>query len=752
LPSQPLKIPTSKFSTQDSRSTQNHQPPSTATLRLDGAVPALTSTASSEDVKTDARSIDSRRSRRRAVIEPIKTDFDLDDDKEASRSETSLSDDDEFMEEIQAATVHEAKPITVSKSPIAPVFPSLTATRREGNTGASTPLVMRAASTPIRGPLLVPGDAPSPLARTVSSGAAFLHKITQQASSANMAPKKANLGSSISQRIKALEKLSAGTKGSTPDGQPRPERPSAAFFSVRKPGGREPSRSPSVAERAQSLSRNQTPSPPDSRESSPEAAKFGLRDRSGSMAGRLSVFEGGSTRGQAESVEVTARIIRDPGLPFPRVADHRTDASEVPPLGLKQSPLVVDHRKADVAADPADSAPASVPLLSTGAVVDATPRKETIQERRMSREQRRSQSQDRATADDAEDTLGLRPRRRSSLSIVKDFIKDRRGSLLGTRSPSTDNLNLVSPAGVATPSKSPSRPPSVHTTTGLARRLSISSRRSSMSKDRDISTPPLPTPLSPAPLTEASGSSDETKSSPGDAGSKKGSIGKSRATRFMRRLSSSLGATRKSTTPTISPTVAEEDEIPSAMPSSRGSLTPQQPTIVSYLGDVNIQFPDNLLWKRRTLCLDSQGFLILSAVQGVTATTSAAAAAGKEKQVGAIKRYHLSDFRPPYTPEMEVQELPNSVCLDFVDGSGLQIACEDRAGQLNVLHGEFAPTPPASPPTPTPLKHYLAKQAALVPFADVATQCSRMPTKAMARLGSDNPSGASLSAAAAGLE
>ncbi len=45
-----------------------------------------------------------------------------------------------------------------------------------------------------------------------------------------------------------------------------------------------------------------------------------------------------------------------------------------------------------------------------------------------------------------------------------------------------------------------------------------------------------------------------------------------------------------------------------------------QPTIASYMGDVNVQFPDTLLWKRRIMCLDSQGCLILSAIQGVTAT------------------------------------------------------------------------------------------------------------------------------------
>jgi hypothetical protein len=79
------------------------------------------------------------------------------------------------------------------------------------------------------------------------------------------------------------------------------------------------------------------------------------------------------------------------------------------------------------------------------------------------------------------------------------------------------------------------------------------------------------------------------------------------------------------------------------------------------MGDVNVQFPDNLLWKRRTICLDSQGFLILSAVQGATAVPLAVQGKDRHHQAGAI--------------------------LDFVDGSGLQIACEDRAGQNNVLQG-----------------------------------------------------------------
>src|SRR5205823_4111304 len=81
-----------------------------------------------------------------------------------------------------------------------------------------------------------------------------------------------------------------------------------------------------------------------------------------------------------------------------------------------------------------------------------------------------------------------------------------------------------------------------------------------------------------------------------------------------------------------------------------GGASYLQPTIVSYMGDVNVQFPDNLLWKRRTICLDSQGFLILSAVQGGTSAAVPLSVQSKDRhhQAGAIKRYHMCDFKPPY--------------------------------------------------------------------------------------------------------
>ncbi|KAM0321639.1 hypothetical protein ACHAQA_009995 [Verticillium albo-atrum] len=633
-----LAIPTSRFSSREASS------PRSPTLELPTIVPPFEDSAllkstpkgTDTDVKAEAVAAQTRQAKRK-TIEPIRTDLDTPD----IRSEAHLSDDESLMDELQSATVEQAQHMSVSKSPITPVFPSPqrhATTAGNSSTKGSPRSVVRTISNPIRGNLLTPTDVSQSSARSFSSGAAYLHKITQQQSgNQHLAPKTGKMGSKISQRIKALEQLS----GSSASGEAssRVNAPSAQFFSVRKPSTREPSRSPSVVDRATSLTRNKG-SPPstaisDSRDASPEMRV--RRERSTSVASRLSMFEGpiipspdSMPRGRPESISVTARIVRDPSQ-LGASLEPPKDPAEFGRLEFKVSPLEVNHQRAELK---------SAPVIAS---------KETIQERRMSREKRLSQSHD----DDDEG----KPRR-SSLSIVKDFIKERRKSL----STSTNELSTAS-----TP-LSP-RPPSTHHNSGFPRRLSISSRRSSISKDAAAGA------MSPSMFTETSGSGDDSKSMSSD---KK----KSRAGRFMRRLSSSLSASRgKVLSPTtISPTVQEETlaDTMAARGVSRGS-SQQQSAVTAYLGDVNVQFPDNLLWKRRTMCLDSQGFLILSA------TAAPSVHKGKTGGVG-VKRYHLSDFRNPYTPDVEVQELPNSVVLDFVDGSSLQIACEDRAGQLGVLH------------------------------------------------------------------
>jgi hypothetical protein len=194
------------------------------------------------------------------------------------------------------------------------------------------------------------------------------------------------------------------------------------------------------------------------------------------------------------------------------------------------------------------------------------------------------------------------------------------------------------------------------------------------------------TVLFPALTAEGGADADaETKSNSSSGPASPNQSKGSRATRFIRRLSNTLVTGRKNAAPSITPTVAEENaaEVEAA---SRGSVATSaaaqsQPTIVAFMGDVNVQFPDNLLWKRRSICLDSQGFLILSAVQGTAMMPTS-----KDRLGAMVKRYHMSDFKAPYAPDVELQELPNSVVLDLVGGSGLQIACEDRAGQMSILH------------------------------------------------------------------
>ncbi|KAK2034196.1 hypothetical protein LX32DRAFT_689558 [Colletotrichum zoysiae] len=622
-----LKVPRSKFSTQDLKSAANIE------------VPTIVSPQGNSPRNTDAQSVSLEYTKRRAHVEPIQTDMNASD----KRVEGGI-DDEDLLDELHSATVEQAHHVTVSKSPVSPVFSSPPQTvSRPTSRG-----IVRTISNPIRGNIVTPADvAQAQNQRSISSGAAFLHKITQQQGSQHLAPKQpGKIGSSISQRIKALERLSAHAPGSA-DPEPsssKSPRPSSAFFAVKRGASvREPSRPVSAVDKAGCLTVGGSSVPsalPGSQESSPETAKAN-RGRSGSVANRLSMFEmPGSNRplSRSESISVTARIIRDPSQ-VNKTPEPPKNPSEFEKLDLKSSPLVVDHQKVELPLPPANLATVEPPA-------------ETIQERRLSKEKRRSQSME-PTPD------GGNLPRRSSLSIMRDFIKDRGKSI---NSPSAEPL--TAPLPISSGSRSPSRPPSTHhTSTGLSRRPSISSHRSSSNgKDHDASRA-----VSPSVLTEGSGSGDDNKST---SDKKMG-----RAGRFMRRLSSSLSSAGRGKAlnhTAMSPTVQEED------PFEVARL--QKPTIEAFMGDVNVQFPDNLLWKRRSMCLDSQGFLILSTVASSTAPKN------KQPSGAGVKRFHLSDFRMPYIPDMEIQELPNSICLDFVEGSGLQVACEDRAGQMNVLH------------------------------------------------------------------
>jgi hypothetical protein len=700
-PQSQIRVPLSKFSTQETKSPTGL--PSQAvplivahTSDVDSwRVGDLAPPVPEKDSGAETGEAAEAESKRRKLPDPIRTDLDA-PDHDKRRSVISILDNDGFMDELQSATVQQATPITVAKSPISPFFSVDQNSKRVAGgseSAGSAPKFSRTVSNPVRNSFLAPGETTSGPVRSASSGAAYLQKISQQQTSADLRPKSAKLGSSISQRIKALEKLSGSAPGG--DGAPK-ERPATTFFAVRKAGTRESSRPSSVVDMAGVLAGGITPSPPASRDSSPETTKASLgRGRSGSLVNRLSMFEGGMPpRGRPESVQVTARIVRDPSQPFPKAPESKGGSTEYAPLDLKQSPLLVDVHNRVNSRSPVR--PPSVMSVRTTEQELAAQAKQTLLERRLSKQ---SQEGDKGAAK-GDATDGPRPRRRSSLSVVKDFIKDRTESIIGAKSPSTDNLgNSLSsaPTSVASPSisRSPSRAPSVHQPGSLARRLSISSRRSSI----DQNSPALSSAaLTPGRTPDGGAESVAEAKSGSTAGDKYGSSssgpaspnqGKtSRASRFMRRLSNTLTTGRKNGAPSISPTVAEENaaEVEAASRGSTATSTAPQspPSIVAFMGDVNVQFPDNLLWKRRSICLDSQGFLILSAVQGTAMLPT-----GKDRHGAMVKRYHMTDFKPPYAPDVELQELPNSVVLDLVGGSGLQIACEDRAGQMSILRSKF---------------------------------------------------------------
>ncbi|KAG5938849.1 hypothetical protein E4U59_003550 [Claviceps monticola] len=584
-------------------------PPPLATVDAD-AIEDGNARSSTEEAGLSSVSIEG--TRRRSQVESIKT-TDLEKKQE------------EALDGSQSASLETSSPVVLSKTPTTPGFPFPSAIKAQdgGNSGATSPHGLRTVSNPIRGKLVVPsGVHPTPV-RSMSSGPSSIQPASQQHLGANLIKTSNNIGSSISQRIKALEKLSAATGGEIPT-VPARDRPASTFFSVKK---KEVSRPPFTLDRANSFRTETPPSPEKTQEASPEEGRLSRLERSGSVTSRLSMFEyptsstalgprllsvagsgNSDSKARPESVCVMANIVRDTGHTGSPSPEPPRDSYEYEHLDLKHSPLLVDQQ------------PAPTAKVDEDARVEQSP-----------------PSQDRQNEVDEESKpIKSRP----SLSIVKDFIKERR------KSATPDAGNLPS---------SPGRAESVHGAISVIspRMTSSSSSHSSPSKDRDATTSPTESVFG-----------DDCKSTNGD---KK----LSRAGRFMRRLSNISGARSKTSPPPVSTASKQEEaqETAQSRPSTTGT-----PTIVSYMGDVNVQFPDNLLWKRRNMSLDSQGYLILSALP-----------VQNGRPAPGTKRYHLGEFRAPYIPDVEVQELPNSVVLDFIEGSGVQVACEDRAGQLRVL-------------------------------------------------------------------
>lgn len=557
---------------------------------------------------------DKASARRKAHIEPIKTNLDHD-------YEANLSSDDDLMDELDCAVVQEAKPMSVSKSPMSPFFPSPSPKKRSMfdkvtsryARSSSVPLNRAESDSSLLHPAAISQTPVSPVetTRSASAGAAYLNRINSQ--SARPLTKTVAVGSGISQRIKAFEKISVSSES------PVSSRPanaaSTAFFSVRKADSRPSSSSRSVKDRADSFTRT-TPSPVITRETSPAP---GANNTRGSY--RMAVDTFNSTPDQSpvmghESISITAKIVRDPQKAFQPSAGGK---EALMALDLQKSPLVFQHQRTVKA--PQATSPVIVEEVETSS---------------------RNSKERRSSATIKRDSTG---ERRMSLA-------DRRRSITLETSASMNSLLL--PTQSSSNNASPTRDGSYHGS-----------------------------PSSTASPTMSSGRTTSPASNTEERSEKK----LNRASRMFQRMSASFNSSRKNLSHSLSQPLQEENEPPHTLTISSHSTSPSammSPTSIE-IGDVNVQFPDTLLWKRRCVMMDPAGYLILSPALGTVGSNKDKAAAG------ATRKFHFEELaRMPSVPDVEMQELPNSVVLDLMDGSGLQIACEDRAGQKVLLNGRSA--------------------------------------------------------------
>ena len=146
--------------------------------------------------------------------------------------------DDSFMEELKCATVQEAKPVSVSKSPIIPVFSRSESEQRRNAAVRDS----RSVSTPVGRStkdeeVFSSPRLPTPQSTSRSFSVQHAPRPDSQQSQV-LVSKKIGVSSSISQRIKALEQLSSRP---TSPVSPNSASNTSAFLGLRKTSLRTPS-------------------------------------------------------------------------------------------------------------------------------------------------------------------------------------------------------------------------------------------------------------------------------------------------------------------------------------------------------------------------------------------------------------------------------------------------------------------------------------------------------------------------------
>ncbi|KAL9129516.1 MAG: hypothetical protein Q9217_002040 [Psora testacea] len=455
------------------------------------------------------------RQRRHGLINPTTRNSSPD------HSEEQFLADDSFMEELKTVSVQEAKPISVSKSPIKPIFSRNTSEQKSPGKARA----LRNISNPLGNQIQGGENTPSPPLPAPSSARSFSASnppfLNPQAP---ISPHKKHIAvsSTISQRIKALEQLS-----SRPTSPTLQSTPQATFVSLRDRNSS--FRSP--AGTSSGTGNNANPSRPSTANALPSTSPHVIKSNP--------VDRFGKTR--PESISVTATIIRDSSS---KSSEIPLNLSEPRHTNLYQSPLFVEHEKM------------GPPPLSP-----------------------------------------LKPPRPQYARHAS------------ARSGSSSSTNELSPT---------------------SRRASLTSKRSASSRnDSDLDLPRSASDKSFNGVSGLDGIKEERKDS--------------KRSRLLRRMSSITSMSRRSIASALSPGPKEASIIEHQEPVAQTSAaTPTD------LGDVNVQFPDTLLWKRRHMLIDEHGVLVLSPL-----------ASDKNTRV-ITKRFALSDFRQPYLPDQDRQELANS--------------------------------------------------------------------------------------------
>lgn len=499
----------------------------------------------------------------------------------ASLVASESSDDESFYDELQAATVEEAKPVMVARSPINAVF-NRGSPDRERAHNRSLSILSRRTDESMKS---TPERMNAGIGLMTSSALPRWPPAVESAQS--LLVKKANVSTGISKRIRALEIFSGRTDSgpSSPNLAAPPSPPLTTGLVIKRLSSHSPRQS-QVHDKINSTPPGKqlfypTPSP------TPTPTPLSTDIQSSWLQRNGSNISVNGLRRKGDSVSVTARIVRDSAGNDSK--DSR-NLSNLNSMNLHRSPLVVEHEKA--APNPQRETP-------KGAGLNSTP----------------------VPSREAEPT-------------TKETTKSerRRFSLSSTHSNSGQIVQSES----------------------FTKRLSMTMRH------------PRPDPSTiPRSASDSSSLMDE-KTGKG-----------SRKTRLMRRMSIIRSGSRRSIASALSSNSLRHEEPTSLMsrpPASiaeySAEMTPQSSSVaepnahVMDIGDVNIQFPDTLLWKRRFMRIDDQGFLIL---------TPPTMEANKR---GVSRRFHLSDIKEPCLPALEREELPWSILLDFEDGSCLQCACE----------------------------------------------------------------------------